>query len=383
MADLKISQMTDGGLVETTDEIPVNRGGQNYKVKFGEASSYNVGSGDSDLPTGFDVTNKINSQGFITFSQDSSGDDFYPQADGSEILNVKIPVSETDTLSEYLVDKIKAGSGVTITKLDNAGVEYLEISSSGGGSVNLINGNVQLRDNSGTPTLYPMNGGDVIVNGNQYKLSSSIGLTDNSPVNNTTYYAYLEENGSGGLNLIHSTSAYTFNSSGIAVMNGDSTKTFVGMVRRLTGAWATTDNLLRSWYNRNKFVSYSYLTTNRNSTSTTYAELHTEIRVYFINFADELITFLPSVVAFGNASTVDCITSIGIDSTTVAEDTFARGTTYSSGSGSQPHNPILPKKLSEGYHVATLLVKTGGSGTGTWVGSGSATGARTTLYVTN
>lgn len=39
MADLKISQMQDGGLVEVSDEIPVNRAGVNYRVVVGSAAS--------------------------------------------------------------------------------------------------------------------------------------------------------------------------------------------------------------------------------------------------------------------------------------------------------------------------------------------------------
>lgn len=381
MADLKISQMTDGGLVETTDELPVNRGGQNFKVKFGSAASYEVGGGDSELPTGQDVQDKIDNSGFIAFEQDSSGEDFYPNGNGGNIQGIKIPVSATDQLSEYLEDKLSAGTNISITKIqDSSGVEYLEISSTGSSS-NLINGNVQLRDNSGTPTLYPMNGGHIIVNGNQYVISSPIALTNNSPVNDTTYYVYLEENGSGGLNLIHSTTSYTFNSSGIPVMTGDSTKTFVGVVRRLTGAWATTDNLLRSWYNRNKFSAHSFLTTNRNVTTTTYSEIHTELKIEFINFSDEVINFYPNAITFNSNASTNNFTSVAIDSTTVAEDTYASGTTYAGGSGAQPHNPILSKKLTEGYHYATLLGRVSAN-TGTWFGSNTA-GARTTFYITN
>ena len=39
MADAKISQLTDGGAIQATDEVPVNRGGVNYKVNVGAAGS--------------------------------------------------------------------------------------------------------------------------------------------------------------------------------------------------------------------------------------------------------------------------------------------------------------------------------------------------------
>ena len=39
MVDLKISQLTDGGDVQVTDEIPVNRGGTNFRVSIPSATS--------------------------------------------------------------------------------------------------------------------------------------------------------------------------------------------------------------------------------------------------------------------------------------------------------------------------------------------------------
>lgn len=135
MADLKISQMTDGGLVEITDEIPVNRGGQNYKVKVGEASTYDVGAADSDLPTGLDVTNKINNA-------------------ISNVTDQNVKISIDDTESGFLEDKIVAGTNITIAKdVDSSGFEKLTINSSGGGGSGVQSVNDILPDIDGNVLL--------------------------------------------------------------------------------------------------------------------------------------------------------------------------------------------------------------------------------------
>lgn len=51
MADLKISQFADGGLVENTDEIAAVRGGVNTKVTVGSAARYEVGTGSGQIAT--------------------------------------------------------------------------------------------------------------------------------------------------------------------------------------------------------------------------------------------------------------------------------------------------------------------------------------------
>jgi hypothetical protein len=43
MADLKISQFTDGGLVQDTDYVPAVRAGNNVKVLFGDAAAGDIG----------------------------------------------------------------------------------------------------------------------------------------------------------------------------------------------------------------------------------------------------------------------------------------------------------------------------------------------------
>lgn len=124
MADRKISEFTDGGLVQTDDEIAAVRGGQNYKVTFGSAAA---------LDAGVDV-------GDVVALTNIDGVAGLPAVDGSQLLNLPSnptglsKVSVDDAALSYLEDKIVAGSNISINKItDSSGAEVLEIESSGGG----------------------------------------------------------------------------------------------------------------------------------------------------------------------------------------------------------------------------------------------------------
>lgn len=59
MTDLKISQFTDGGLVQTTDDIAAVRVGGNVKVRFGSAAAASLGTDGEELPDNYAVDQKI------------------------------------------------------------------------------------------------------------------------------------------------------------------------------------------------------------------------------------------------------------------------------------------------------------------------------------
>lgn len=55
MADLKISQMTDGGTFQVGDYFAGVRAGVNYKITLGSAAAYTVGTGAGQIPTNDDL----------------------------------------------------------------------------------------------------------------------------------------------------------------------------------------------------------------------------------------------------------------------------------------------------------------------------------------
>jgi hypothetical protein len=81
MADLKISQFTNGSAIQTTDEIATNRAGVNTKVFVGSAAALDAGFGIGDV---------------VTFQDDGSGNSQYPAADGSLITNLTINIDAED-----------------------------------------------------------------------------------------------------------------------------------------------------------------------------------------------------------------------------------------------------------------------------------------------
>lgn len=51
MSNLKISQLPDGGSAQSTDQIPINRGGTNFRVNAGTIPSL-VNFSDAETPDG-------------------------------------------------------------------------------------------------------------------------------------------------------------------------------------------------------------------------------------------------------------------------------------------------------------------------------------------
>lgn len=99
MADLKISQFTDGGAIQSTDEIATNRAGINTKVFVGSAAAMDVGAGVGDI---------------IAWQDDGGGNPQYPSGNGSQITDVEtsadlvsyIPSSGSSIISDNVQDAI-------------------------------------------------------------------------------------------------------------------------------------------------------------------------------------------------------------------------------------------------------------------------------------
>lgn len=96
MADLKISQFSDGGTVETGDEIATNRAGVNTKVRVGTGAT-------------LDANNQI---GGLPLLEDVGGSPALPAIDGSQLLNVSsgsAKIDAADSEGGYLAEKLVPG----------------------------------------------------------------------------------------------------------------------------------------------------------------------------------------------------------------------------------------------------------------------------------
>lgn len=227
--------------------------------------------------------------------------------------------------------------------------------------------------------LQPVNGNLLTINGvNQTIPSAGVSLAPTGLTPSTLYYIYaymvsttmtLEASATG-----HSTDTST----GVEIKTGDATRTLVGMVYPITGpafADTATQRLVISWHNRRPIYGSGNFTTTRTTTSTSYVELNSEIRVQFLTWASVPVSTAVSG-SFFNSTTQTCLSSIAIDGTT-AEDVF----NSMSGTDAAPIGMTHSNTYSEGFHYATVVGFVSG-GTGSWYVLANSAGQRTALKVT-
>jgi hypothetical protein len=199
----------------------------------------------------------------------------------------------------------------------------------------------------------------------------------------TTYYIYATYSGSDVSALEASTTTHATDSTyGNEVKSGDTTRALVGVARVITGpAWAdtSTQRFVLSWHNRRNIYGLSNFTTDRSTSSLTYVELNTEIRCEWLTWGDEAVFFGVSGAAFndgtgGAAQRTDV--SLGVDSTTTAEDTFAAMFGTNTSMVGLSHAGLY----AEGYHFSTVLGR-GNGGVNHYFSSANSAGNRFTQKV--
>lgn len=250
-------------------------------------------------------------------------------------------------------------------------------------------GQVQLaRTNATTLTLSPYNGNLIKINGKLYAgASAGVTLANTGLTASTLYYIYLYDN-SGTLTLEASTTAYATDTAtaniGVKIKNGDATRTLVGMIRTegsTPGQFvdSATQRFVRSWFNDPGISGLNFFTASRSTTSTSWAEVNSEIRVEFVSWAGEIVQATVAGSQDNNTSNEYTHTAVGFDGTT-PED----GNSTSNGAGGTqfPINARAYKTgLAEGYHYATVLGRVS-SNTGGWYVVAAEAGRRTTLALT-
>jgi hypothetical protein len=242
---------------------------------------------------------------------------------------------------------------------------------------NAAHGQCRLTKSGSNLLLSPVGGNVLIINGAPEVIpSAGVTLAPTALSSNTTYFIYAYMN-SGTLTLEASTTGHaTDTTTGVEIKSGDATRTLVGMARIIAGpAWADTaaQRFVLSYFNRRTLQGRSAFTANRATTSSSYAEINSEIRSEFLTWADEAVD-ITACGGLGISSAQVFATSIGIDDAT-AEDTYCTGQAFTASATCGFAN-TLQTTLSEGYHYATLLGQIGGGATATFHG-GSAGGRST------
>lgn len=189
----------------------------------------------------------------------------------------------------------------------------------------------------------------------------------------TLYYVYCYDS-SGTLTLEASATAPTADSdTGVQIKTADTSRTLVGMLYTNGStqfADSATSRTVLSYYNRKNLYGQNAFTAQRTTSSTTFAELNTEIRITFLTWADEAVVVGTIGTSSSNTSTTPVITGIGIDSATVAS--FSTGSFGGAGTASPLAAAMsAPTSLAVGNHYITVLGKTA-TGIAAWESSDSS-----------
>jgi hypothetical protein len=188
----------------------------------------------------------------------------------------------------------------------------------------------------------------------------------------TLYYVYAFSN-AGTVTCDFSTTGHATSSTagnvGVEIKSGDDTRSLIGMIRTSASsqfADGATQIFVRSWFNRPAKAGKNTFTANRSTTSSSFVELNTEIRIEFLCWNDENIQVGINGPAFiGSASSDYIMTSVGFDGTT-GNDEAAAYSNNTTGITNVGYN-FTRGGLAEGYHYATVLGKnSAGSLVATW-----------------
>jgi hypothetical protein len=247
-------------------------------------------------------------------------------------------------------------------------------------------GGCRLTLSGGNLLLSRFNGQLLTINGSHYSIpSAGITLSASGLTPSTLYYIYAYMN-SGTMTLEASTTVYaTDSTTGVQIKNGDATRTLVGMARPIAGpAWSDTikQRFVRSWYNESGVNLFSNFTANRQTTSTTFAELNTEIRCEFLVWSGEVADACSTGNAINGAAGDGTKSALAFGTSTPASAVEVNGAISLMGSADiVPFSARAMKTgLTEGYNYVTLFgaIQTGPS-TSTWYGDND--GRRTCISV--
>lgn len=234
--------------------------------------------------------------------------------------------------------------------------------------------------------LSPKNGNSLKIAGASYGIPAvGVTLANTALVAATLYYIYAYMS-SGTMTLEASTTAYTVDTTagniGVEVKTGDNTRTHVGMAYMGAGSPGIFQAglLVMSRFNKVMKEGKTTFTTNRTTTSATYAELNSEIRNSFIIYSGDPMEFTTSGTGYNSSGVTNVLAGLGIDSTTVNQDAQSTQTTPAGGAPGDIGFNGMAIGLSEGLHYATLLGKVNG-GTGTFISADAGTTAKCVISI--
>lgn len=223
-----------------------------------------------------------------------------------------------------------------------------------------LHGQCRLVKDGADLRLLPHNGHRLVIAGESVAIpAAGVALSAAGLTPGTLYYIYAYDN-AGTITLEASATGHsTHDGTGVEIKTGDPSRTLVGMARAVAGpAWADADGqrLVVSWFNRRRRPVRAGFSAQRSTSSTTPVELHAEIRIEFLCWADE-VADVAHLGAVYNSGPNACYSAVGFDGVAPVGTIYGGGTLY------MALNARGARQLSEGYHYATALG---------WTSSGTA-----------
>jgi hypothetical protein len=241
--------------------------------------------------------------------------------------------------------------------------------------------------NATTLTLVRKNGDRLCINGvNEQIPSAGVTLSNSGLLADTTYFIYAAMSGSTMILEASTTGHAEDSTTGMEIKSGVATRALVGMAR-VNSSGQFEHSALKigviTYFNRRQKTIKAAFTADRTSTSTSYAEINSEIRLPFICWPDGDVFFAVRGAAANDTASAKTTTAVGIDTGGV---TTVRGGSTSeqpNGSANQDLNAACSGFADEieGFHYATIQGKVG-SGTATWNGGSATAESDITLAIT-
>lgn len=189
---------------------------------------------------------------------------------------------------------------------------------------------------------------------------------------NTLYYIYLWNNGTSYVLDASTTAPAVDSTSGIKIKTGDATRVYVGAVRTNgSSQFSDTDGARNvvSYFNPQPKTSKTYFSTQRNTTSTSWIEVNSEIRNGFVNIEGRPVEYSITGAASNNTMNDSVNTAIGFNGTT-PENGWTLSVPYTANAPFAIGVGGYKTGLTDGYNYATLLGEVF-AGTGQWPAAGS------------
>jgi hypothetical protein len=240
--------------------------------------------------------------------------------------------------------------------------------------------------NATTLTLNRKNGDRLCINGvNEQIPAAGVTLSNGGLSADTTYFIYAYMN-SGTMTLEASTTGHAEDSAtGMEIKSGAVTRTLVGMARTNSSSQfvQSSANLgVITYFNRRLKSIKAAFTADRTTTSTSYTEVNSEIRLPFVTWGDSDVAYTVRGAVTNDTNAATVFTSCGIDTSGSVNVRGGSSAGQATAAANQSLNAACSgfSDESEGYHYATIMGKVT-AGTGRWNGGSSTAEHDITLAI--